>query len=263
MLAGMEPPVVAHAPRSRHILMVLAVLTLAAACQASQPSFPITDARELLTKTVERAIALDQVHLDVNLAEAGNFLGGPDTATMQMDADLVDAEMSLTATSSEAGAAPVGIVIADGGLFTSSGGAWDEQPLASDDPDSLLARLPDRPTIERALRAIAADDRVAPELGETVDCATGRCYALVVTIPPQVLWDHVGPAWEASGMSDLPATLPPDVPAVSLLFHIDPADLDVVRAELIYGPSSGRVHVVVDASKHDDPMDIVAPIPGP
>ena len=57
----------------------------------------------------------------------------------------------------------------------------------------------------------------------------------------------------------LPDTLPPDIPPVNLLFVVDPVTLDLVHAELIFAPSSGRFHAVIEATNHDQPLAIEAP----
>jgi hypothetical protein len=251
-----------RAPRAVAIAFAaVALTTTLAGCGGSDPSFPITDARELLTKTIDRAIALERVHLEAQLAEAGNLIGGPNSAQLKADLDLKGGEVSLTATSSEAAAAPVGLVIADGGAFVSSGGVWQAMPFDLAGATGIFPTLPDRSVFEGALRDIAADERVTLELRDPVESGSGRYYALVVTVPPQVWWDHLIPVVSAAegGLVPTPESMPADMPPLNLLLYVVPGTLDIAHAEFVMTPSSGPVRLIVEASGHDQPMDIVAP----
>jgi hypothetical protein len=234
----------------------LASAILIGGCGGNDPSFPVTDPRELLSKIIDRTVAVQRVHLDAQLVEASNFLGGPEGGALQADLDIANGELSLAANSSEAAAAAVRVVIADGRVFTSNGGAWDVMPLADFVASGPLDMLPPRERLVEALRAIAADHRVGLERRDPVECATGRCYVLVVTVPIVVLWDHLRPI--ARPMFGLPDALPGDIPPGSLLLHADPS-FDLVRAELVHTSSSGLVRLVVALRGHDQPMEIQAP----
>jgi hypothetical protein len=76
-------------------------------------------------------------------------------------------------------------------------------------------------------------------------------------VPVHVLWDHQRPViGPALGLPDVP---PPDVPALNLLIYANPATFDIIYAEVVYAPSSGRARLLIDASGHDQPMEIKAP----
>lgn len=239
------------------LTLAIALAASAAGCASSEPSFPVTDPRELLSKALDRTIALQRVHLDVQLAESGGLTGGPDSATLQADLDVANGELSLAAKSSEAAAAPVGLVIADGRVFTSNGGAWDVTDLPNAVAGSPLAMLPAREQLAGVLRAIGADERVSTELRDPVECSVGRCYSLVVNVPMPVLWDHLGPIVRPA--VGFPDALPADVPPVDLLLYVDPATFDPVFLELVFAPSGGRVRLLVKATGHDRPMEIKPP----
>ena len=243
--------------RAAALAGVIAAATLVGACGANDASFPVTDPRELLTKVVDRMIALQRVHIDVQLLESGNFLGGPAGATLQADLDLANSELSLAAKSTEAAADAVRVVVANGTIFSSSGGNWDVTSLEKAAAAGPLGLLPARERVAEAMRAIVADERVGLERRDPVECPVGRCYSLVVTVPMVVLWKHVGPLVQPA--LGLPDVLPGDVPPVNLLLLADPATFDLVYAELVYAPSSGRTRLRVDATGHDKPMQIVAP----
>jgi hypothetical protein len=236
--------------------LAIAITALVGGC-GGDASFPVTDPREILSKVVDRAIALERVHLDVQLAEAGNFLGGPERASLQADLDVKGGELSLTAKSSEATAAPLRLVIADGSLFTSAGGGWDVTDLGDAVAGGPLAMLPARERIVDVLRAIVADARVGLERRDPVECSVGRCYSVTVTVPAAVLWDHLRPV--IGPALGLPDVLPGDVPPVNLLVYANPATFDLVYAEIVYAPSSGRFRLMIDASRHDQPMEIKPP----
>jgi hypothetical protein len=61
------------------------------------------------------------------------------------------------------------------------------------------------------------------------------------------------------GPALLPDALPGDVPPVNLLVYANPATFDLIYVEIVYAPSSGRVRLIVDASRHDQPMEIKPP----
>jgi hypothetical protein len=253
-----------HAPRARlaigraaALAAALASAILVGGCGSNDPSFLVTEPRELLSKVVDRMVALQRVHLEAQLAEPGGLLGGPDGGALQADLDIANGELSLAAKSTEAAAGPVGVVIADGSVFTLNGGVWDVTPLADAVSSGPLAMLPARERLIELLRAIAADQRVGLERRDPVECSTGRCYALVVTAPMIVLWEHLGPI--ARPALGLPDVLPGDVPPVNLLLYAHPTTFDLVRAELVYAPSGGRVRLVVDLRGHDQPMQIQPP----
>src|SRR5262245_2411729 len=143
---------------SRQILIGLglmaAAVVLMVACGGfsigGNPSFPISDARELLTKSIDRTLALETVHLEAQLLEAGNFLGGPEGARLQANVDLAEGEVSLQANSTEAQAPPVGLVVADGSAFVSSGGKWSVTPLAQLDP-MIAGMIPSREVLTKLI----------------------------------------------------------------------------------------------------------------
>ena len=236
---------------------MIVAATLVAGCGANDASFPVTDPRELLTKVVDRTIALQRVHVDAQLVEAGNLLGGPVGAMLQADLDIANSELSLTAKSMELAADPIRLVIADGHVFNSSGDSSGVVPLADVAAGGPLGLLPARERVVEAIRAIVADGRLGLELRDPVECSVGRCYALVVTVPMVVLWDDLGPL--ARPVLGLPDVLPGDVPAVSLFLVADPATFDLIYIELVSAPSTGRIRLRVDASAHDKPMQIVLP----
>ena len=234
------------------LVTAVALVALVAACGSPKPS-TIDDPRAVLQKVTERLFTVRTVHLKVNLAEAGNMLGGPESAQAEGDFDTVLGELSVRGRSSEAAAAPFEAVIDGGRLFTRTNGPWAREPV-----EGLVAALPTKDAARAALAAVVGDPRIGVRLDPLATCPTGDCYSLILEVPGAAGWDIVAGVLLRQLM-DVPAQPPPDLPNSAIRVYADVKTFDLVQLEVIIDDRGGRIRLVVDATNHDAPIRIDPP----
>lgn len=246
---------------------LLATLATAAACNPNA-SAPLTDPREILGKTIASTASLSsmRVRLDLDVRNADQP-GVPQGGAAEGVFDVATGEMSFTGAAKD-GTGAFAYIAADGASFvnTTGNGRWMKVPVMG---GGLLAMflmggggLPQTDT-RQVLTDLVDDAETSVELRGVEDCATGKCYVTIVSLPPAQVWKLVV---GLTGIDRMPGAAPiteqpQGIPALALQIATDTATLRLVELAASVSMETSNVAVRLQVAEPNQPVSINAPPP--
>lgn len=216
------------------LLWLVALVGTAAACNSTPAGTELTDAREILSRTIQSTAGLRsmRVRIDVEIRDKARP-GVPQGGSAEGVIDLGTGEMSLSGVGND-GAGAFAFIQADGASFTrnSADGRWMKLPGMGGMAGIFLLGGGAAPQVDlpRALVDILDDAETVVELRGVDDCATGRCYRTTVDLPPAQVWKLVVGLTGIDRMPGGAGIQPPlaDIPPIALEVLTDTATLRLV-----------------------------------
>ena len=237
-------------------LAASAVLVLVlAACGSSTPA--ISDPKEIITQGFQATSDATSFHVEVALDgtisipdSGGSF--SLDGTTLAGDLDLEGKEGQLTfAVPALLSLSGELIFTEDAGYFKTSmsGDQYQLLPLSSGDPVSE-AMDPEKALAD--LRDFLNKEGVVSEKLDDVNCGDGKCYAVRVTVPSELLAD----AGAAASMD--PSEIFGDAMVLDLRFDRDKLYL-MQASTSVDSETAGTFSVTVNLSDYNEPVDVSPP----
>jgi len=251
-------------------LAALALLATVAACQAGPQAPLLTDGREVVTRAMTATSALRTVHARIDYAawnpdqdRAGR---APDmSAFAEVDVDLAVPGVQGIAGVADGGRQSFILVGGAAFLMNSETGRWSRSPMGGMDGIRPLlpggAALADVPAI---LAGALADPTTTQELQGVVDCATGRCYHVLVSVSPDRVLTAVIDLVDLDqqpGFDEHELRRSGFVPALAVDIAVDTASHRLVDASVSLSLQGYPVTVRMQLSRFDEQVSIQPPPP--
>jgi hypothetical protein len=243
----------------RLIPTLAAVALLVAACTGAGPA--IDDPKEIVAQGLEATTQLTSMHIALTLdgtatiAEAGGEMT-LDGTTLEGDVDLDQSVAHITfAMPSMLGLSGELIQVGDDSYVKTSmtGPMWLHSTAATGD---TMPGVEDTTGALDGLRDFLDTEGVTVEKLSDTDCGDGRCYAVRMTIPPDVLTGTDGVADGLTGLD--PSAFLGDGLVLDLLFDRDDLYLADVSTELS-AESVGSVSLRLTLSAFNEDVSVEAP----
>lgn len=250
------------------LLVILAIVGTAAACNQTPAAPELTNAREIVVRTIESTAGLRsmRVRIDVEIHNRENP-GVSEGGSAEGVLDLGTGEMSIAGAEVD-GSGAFAIIQADGAAFARNtpNGRWTKIPAMGGIAAIFLLGGGGGPPVDtaRALADLAADPATTSELRGVEDCPTGRCYRTTVQLLPAQVWKLIV---RLTGIDKMQGGVgmqqqPPDIPPVSLEILTDTATLRLVDM-VVSGAANGSTAALrLRVAAPNEPVAIEPPPPG-
>jgi hypothetical protein len=235
------------------------VVALALAACGAQGAPRIEDPEEILTQSVEAMANVDSVHFvlaldgEVNVAEMGGAMSLDGTeleGALTLDGSAAEMSFSVPAFLGLSGE----LLLVDGESFiktSMTGPLWMRQPIP-DEAEDPLAQAADPQAAIAELQELLAEDGVALEKLEDVECGDGTCYHLRLDIAGELFAEEAGADAEMFG-SLLTEGLTFDLRIETDTLHL------VGVATAFEDPEMGALDLSLTFDGFGDPVDVEAP----
>jgi len=246
-------------------LVLLMTLTLVTACGSPALASPDpTDPREIVARALQNTAALRTARFAI-LVESWQVEGPGETILdAKGDVDFVSRELAATATEdlfSTGSASTADVIVADGLIYIRSDAQqWSVSGRRGQDP---WAGAPTTAELAAAIETAIEDPATSVTLLDPVaECGQAGCHRVQAIIPRGALWKAFRPLVEQLA-GQQPTEPPSYIPEVTVDAWVEKGTL-----RLMQGTNSAKVlrtyiEVSFVLSRHDEPIDIVAPSGAP
>lgn len=215
--------------------------------------------RELVAAAADSTAQLKTVRASIS----AEYQSGGETYGLTFDADIDlvarDLEGRITLTPDLFGTTNIDFVIVDQNVFARSNGEpYIQSGMPGADP---LEFVPTTAAIATAIdHAIQDPATVITRVGSEA-CGDDTCERLHAAVPPAVVWRTFIEILRSAGDTNTPAEpVPESLNSFELDFWVDPRS-DQLRQLTVATSFTGQtLSIVVVLSRHDEPLDIKAPI---
>jgi len=261
-----------HPPiRRLFLLPALIIAVLVGACDSTVEALPrLDDPDEILEEALRTTAELEFVQARLELRASAPEAGAAQVAyTVAAEIDLdrrefhaaVDGSLGIGETQQ------VELLLVGTDLFTrfqglsgvEESGRWQRTAMgAGEDP---RAGIPPNPAIAVALRALLEDDQLATELRGIEDCGDMRCYHVVTTIAPDLIWRAVNGALLGAPPEAEVDPLDPAIPPVAIDILIEESTRRLVSLAGSVTFDGTTVDATLALSNHDVEVHFLPPPP--
>lgn len=265
-----------HTHVTRLLLLPLILLTLlVGACQPTAPAaLPrLDDPAEIMEEALRTTAELDFAHVRLDASANGGQLGNQEISYViegDIDLDRRDFHVVTEGSMGEAllGTQRVEMLLVGTEAFIRyqgqgrgvEGDKWMRTSLgAGQDP---RAGIPPNPAIAVALKTLLEGEGLDTTLTGMEACGEGQCYALEMTVEPELISQAMGGVlFGGPGVDIEPGAVDPAIPEVVLDIRIDEATrrLMSVSSDLTYQGTTARITATV--SNHDVKVTFLPPPP--
>lgn len=246
-------------------LVLLMTAALVAACGSPAPASPDpTDPREILARALQNTAALRTARFAI-IVETRQVQGAGETILdAKGDVDFVSRELAATATVDIFGTGSTStadLVVDDGLIYIRTDAPqWSVSGRRGQDP---LAGAPTTAELAAAIEAAIEDPATSVTLLDPVaNCGQTGCHRVQATIPRGALWKALRPLVEQLG-GQQPAEPPNYIPEVTVDSWVEKGTLRLMQGTNSATMFGTYVEVSFVVSRHDEPVQIVAPRAAP
>ena len=229
--------------------LLVACATLAACGGEGGPSAS-PDPRELFIRALDRAMALQSVHVTGRVEFQGAVLGAVSGTTFDADVDFGRGAIHAQGGAPSASPPQFELVVAEGVWYRRDGNGWQRS-------GGGMIPMPAGDDIRSALSSFATDDRLVVTSTE-VTCGARTCHRLVATVPPDVVWERFAPVIRS--LIYVPDEQPADLAPVTVEVTADALTSDPVHIEVVTTFGGAPAKLTIDGSAYDLPLSITPPV---
>jgi hypothetical protein len=244
-------------------------------CQPAAGPPLLTDAREILNRTIGATATIRTVHarFDVTIRTLEQAPGMPvqdQGGAAEGDIDLAAGEFGLTIVPND-GNQRMSFILADGSAFTQDpfSGRWTRMDAAGGLPGLAAGGLfgaaagpaPDPGLI---LAEAVGDPTTTLELRGVEDCATGRCYRLAIGLTPERVFKAfvaLTAVDRLPGFEDQADAMIGSIPGLGLEIAADTTTFRIVDGTLSASMPGTAVALRMQLSRFDEAVSIQPPPP--